>query len=96
MKSSGYARKTQCWRIGWIVIILMTFIASCAPTRTIVRTEYVYILPPEQYLQSYTEPDLAGPTHGDLVNWIMDLRETNRLHESDKRALREWAGEVAQ
>ena len=62
--------------------------------QTIVRTEYVYIPPPEQYLQEYKEPEVLGRTHEDLLYWALDMREVNRLHESDKQALREWREEM--
>ena len=50
----------------------------------------MYVLPPEKYLQSYPDPELHGDTNRDLVYWALDGREISRLHDSDKRALREW------
>jgi hypothetical protein len=52
-------------------------------------------LPPEQYLQDYAEPVLKGDKNRDLRDWALDLREANRLHQSDKQALKEWMDEVA-
>jgi len=69
---------------------------SCGGTQTIVRTEYVYVIPPEQYIQTYDEPMLRGDKNRDLRDWAIDLREVNRLHQSDKRALKEWMEEAAE
>jgi hypothetical protein len=34
---------------------------------------------------------LIGNTNGDLVNYILELREALRLANSDKKALQDWA-----
>lgn len=59
-----------------------------------IRTEYVYVLPPEKYLQGYPDPELQGDATRDLIYWGLDGQEISRLHESDKQALREWRREM--
>jgi hypothetical protein len=50
------------------------------------------MLPPVVYLQDVPEPKMRGRTNGDLLTWALDLRAAVRLGNSDKAALREWAG----
>lgn len=90
MKLASWKKKIKPFVIGAILLCLPSLLISCAEPRTIVRTEYVYVLPPEQYLQEYPEPELQGNKNRHLRDWALDLRETNQLHESDKQALREW------
>jgi len=72
----------------------MLSMTACGMPQPIVRTEYVYVLPPEQYLQAYEAPALEGDKNGNLRDWALDLWEINRLHRSDKQALREWKEEM--
>lgn len=95
MKSRSSGRRTRRLMTGTIAIILLLFATSCARKQTIVRTEYVYLVPPEQYMQTYPEPVLRGPKNGDLLNFAQQLQETCRLYRSDMQALQEWRDEVA-
>jgi hypothetical protein len=95
MKLQGLSRKIRLWSIGLILACLTLCMSACGLQQPIVRTEYVYILPPEQYLQEYEVPVLAGDRNRDLRDWALGLWETNRLHRSDKQALREWREEVS-
>jgi hypothetical protein len=50
------------------------------------------MLPPTVYLQAVAEPQFTGRTNADLLGWALEMREALRLANSDKKALREWAG----
>ena len=52
------------------------------------------MMPPAVYLQHIDEPALRGKTNGDLAAWAVELRTALRLANADKKALREWAGEI--
>ena len=69
-------------------------ICACTPARTVVKTEYIRVTPPESYIQTYDIPALAGRKNRDLLIWALDMREMLQIHNEDKRALQKWAVEV--
>lgn len=67
----------------------LLFLAACAtPAPQTVRS-----LPPAELLQPCEEPAGALSTTGDLIPYVLDLREALRACNRDKSLLREWAGE---
>lgn len=62
---------------------------SCA-TKTITKTERVYVPPPPQYLHTYPVPALAGDQNRDLLSWAVDMREIILQQNKDKRSLQQW------
>jgi hypothetical protein len=64
----------------------MTSQTSCKP---VITTSYKYKAIPEQYLSEYPLPDIKkGATAKDLVNAYLDLKESVKSCNLDKRALR--------
>jgi hypothetical protein len=47
--------------------------------------------PPAIYLQEIPEPSLKGDSNHYLALYILDLKESLRLSNADKKALRDWA-----
>ena len=58
------------------------------------RTEYIYVTPPEQYVNVYDEPELDGSKNRDLLRLVVDQQEVIRLYRDDMTALQAWAEEV--
>ena len=86
--SKSRARKSA---IGLTMICpALLWICSCTPAKTVVKTDYVYVTPPAAYMQTYPVPELTGEKNRDLLMWALDLAETARMHNQDKRALQEW------
>lgn len=48
-------------------------------------------MPPTAYMASIKEPKLKCKTNACLVNWALELRDSLRLANADKEALRGWA-----
>lgn len=96
MKLSGWKEKARRFVTGLALICLIIFMTSCGKQQTVIRTEYIYLLPPEEYTQSYPQPELHGSDNRALLYLGLDAMEINRLHENDKQALREWRKGVAE
>lgn len=72
-----------------LIFLVIPFLAACAtPVPQAVR-----ILPPAELLQPCEEPRQELSTTGDLIPYVLDLREALRGCNRDKSLLREWAGE---
>ena len=67
--------------------LCLTACAKCPPARP--------MLPPTVYLQEVEEPKFVGQSNRHLLAWALEMREALRLANSDKKALREWAGDVS-
>lgn len=72
----------------------MLFLTACTATKTITKTEYVYVTPPEAYVQTYEIPEFKGDKNRDLLMWSLDLQEVLKMHNQDKKALQDWIDAV--
>ena len=69
----------------------MMSIASCTQTpRTITKTEYIYVTPPKSWMQKEEIPKKKLKTNEDMLELLIDLKEINEKHNSDKENLRLW------
>lgn len=70
-------------------LLLPLTLAACAtPAPQVARS-----LPPAELLAACEEPSQRLETTGDLVPYVLDLREALRACNRDKSLLREWAGD---
>lgn len=75
-----------------MLLCLLMWLPSCGTALT--QTKYIYVTPPDQYLQARPAPGFTGNTNRDLLTWAMDLRATAQAEEQDKAALRRWAADI--
>lgn len=73
---------TQRLRLGASSLFLLACLAACKSVPE--RPPVVKIVPvPPELVEPVAEPELAGDTNGDLVNWIDRWREA--LREANRR-----------
>lgn len=70
-------------------MLLLICLAACG-TKTVTKTEHVYVTPPPAYLQTYDLPELQGNQNRHLLGLILDQKEIIKMQNENVRALRYW------
>lgn len=55
------------------------------------KTEYIFVTPPEQWMQEYDSDPFRGHTNEDLIEHWLHQEEVIEQHNLDKRYLQMWS-----
>jgi hypothetical protein len=73
----------------------MLFVTGCSVQKNLIRTEYIYVVPPKSLYSSLEEPKLERlETNWDLLMWSEELLKAVRERDADRDALRKYVEET--
>lgn len=76
-----------------ISLTLLLLVTGCANTRTVYKTNTVYLTPPAILIADQPVPEYTGSTWADVLAYAGVLQSELRMCNWDKARLREWVKE---
>lgn len=76
--------------IGGILLFLMTSVCGCSNEKLVTVPQVVYVTPPSVLLEQVTAPAFTGTTNGDLIEYILELRDALSEANAKLRAIGKW------